>query len=100
MEERVIEGVGNIPKVGQTVYVIYDDEIFVEKVYALGKKAFIVSAWKDSAIKSDFFEWFYDDVGSSWFTDFESAKEHILSFYDDDYELVEYDKVWYKVVRL
>lgn len=100
MEGKVIEGMGNIPKIGQTVYVVYDGEIFVEKVYALGKDAFIVAEWKNSAIKTDFFEWHYDDVGSTWFTDFGSAKEYILSFYCDDYELVEYDTSWYRVERI
>ena len=89
----------DMPKINQTVYVIYGDCIFVEKVYSLGEKSFIVASFKRNT-KEDYWEWQYKDKGVSWFTDLEEAKEKLMSRYTDDYELVQYDATWYEVSKL
>ena len=88
-----------MPKIDQTVYVIYGDCIFVEKVYALGEKSFIVESFKRNT-KEDFWEWQYKDKGVAWFTDLEEAKGKLMSRYTEDYELVQYDATWYEVSKL
>lgn len=103
MEERVIEGVGNIPKVGQTVYVIYGNGLYKETVKFIGKKSFITEAIKDviaGRYRPDFCEWDYEDKDCEWFTDLQEGKDEILSRFDDDYELVEYEKTFWEMERL
>jgi hypothetical protein len=95
----VVDAEGHVPEIGQTVYVLYEDCIFVEKVYSLGEKTFLLASFRANT-KIDFWEWRYKDYGIRWFTTFESAEEELLSRYSDDYCLVGYESKWYEVERL
>ncbi len=94
-----VEATQRTPKIGQKVYVIYQDCLFVETVHSLGEKTFVIDSFKANT-KSDYWEWRYKDYGIRWFTDFESAKDELLSRFGDDYELVGYSSEWYEVERL
>ena len=87
-----------MPLIGETVYVIYGEELYVEKVFAVSTKEFILESFRNTK------EWFWlqkvEDKGKTWFDNFEAAKEEILSRYNDDYELVKYEKTWYGVEPL
>ena len=87
-----------MPRVGEKVYVIYGDEIYEEKVFAVGEKHFILESFRNTV------EMYWlqnlEDEGGSWFFDLEKAKDELMSRYSDDYELVEYTKRWYGVRRL
>ena len=87
-----------MPRVGETVYVIYGDEIYEEKVFAVGEKHFILESFRTTVE----LYWLQkvEDKDDSWFFDLEKAKDELLSRYNDEYELVEYTKRWYGVRRL
>ena len=89
---------GNMPRVGETVYVIYGDEIYEEKVFAVGEKHFILESFRNTVE----LYWLQrlEDKDSVWFFDLEKAKDELMSRYNDEYELVEYTKRWYGVRRL
>lgn len=94
-----VEAQAYVPKIGQTVYVIYEDCLFVEKVHSIGAYTFVITSYKANT-KIDFWEWRYRDYKIRWFTDLEEAKETLLSRFTDDYELVEYESTWYEVEEL
>ena len=87
-----------MPRVGETVYVIYGDEIYEEKVFAVGEKHFILESFRLTVEPY----WLHELEGkdASWFFNLEDAKDELLSRYNDEYELVEYTKRWYGVRRL
>lgn len=94
-----VDATQHVPMIGQTVYVIYQDCLFVETVHSLGQHTFVLASYKANT-RSDFWEWRYKDYGIRWFTDFEQAKDELMSRFTDEYELVEYDTTWYEVTRL
>jgi hypothetical protein len=94
-----VDAQGHVPTIGQTVYVLYEDHLFVEKVYSLGEKTFLLASFRANT-KIDFWEWRYKDYGIRWFLTYEDAEEELLSRYTDDYMLVGYESKWYEVVRL
>lgn len=102
MRKKIIAEVdaqGRVPEIGQKVYVIYEDCLFVETVYCLGKATFIIESYRANT-RTDFWEWRYREYGIRWFTDFETAKETLLAKFTDEYDLVEYSSKWYEVERL
>ena len=88
-----------VPAIGQKVWLIYEDCIFVDTVYCLGKDTFIIFSFNGNT-KNDFWEWRYKDFGKRWFTNFEAAKEKLLSNYSEEYDLVEHDTTWYEVAAI
>lgn len=87
-----------MPRVGEKVYVLYGDELYEEKVFAVGEKHFILESFRNTVE----LYWLQrlEDKDSVWFFDLEDAKDDLMSRYNDDYELVEYTKRWYGVRRL
>lgn len=70
------------PKIGDSVYCIYDESsILGVKVAFLGEDSFITSDFFDDSTLSDSWEYVYDDYGDTWFTDLASAKEKLLEIY-------------------
>ena len=61
-------------KIGQQVYTIYTDQIYLEEVAYLGKDSFIVDGYEDKTSS----EYYYDDYGVEWFKDLEKAKKALL----------------------
>ena len=88
-----------VPAIGQKVWLIYEDCIFVDTVYCLGKDTFIILSFNGNT-KNDFWEWRYKDFGKRCFTNFEAAKEKFLSNYSEEYDLVEHDTTWYEVAAI
>lgn len=100
LRKRIIGEVSanlRVPMIGQKVWLIYEDCIFVDTVYCLGKDTFIILSFNRNT-KNDFWEWRYKDFGKRWFTDFASAKKELLCGYGEEYGLVEHDTTWYEVV--
>ena len=95
----VVDGAGYVPKFGDTVYVIYENGIYKEKVHSLGMTAFIVEGFTADT-KPSFWQWQYKDFGRLWFADLEQAQEELLSRFTDDYELVHYTNEWWEVEKV
>lgn len=87
-----------MPRVGETVYVIFGDELYVEKVFAVGAKEFILDSFRTS--KELFWLQKVEDKDRTWFYNLTDAAEELLSRYNDDYELVKYEETWYGVRKL
>ena len=87
-----------MPRVGETLYVIYGDELYVEKVFAVGAKEFILDSFRST--KELFWLQKVEDKDRTWFYNLTDAAEELLSRYNDDYELVKYEKTWYGVRKL
>ena len=87
-----------MPRVGETVYVIFGDELYVEKVFAVGAKEFILDSFRST--KELFWLQKVEDKDRTWFYNLTDAAEELLSRYNDDYELVKYEKTWYGVRKL
>lgn len=62
---------------GKTVYVVYGDEMYKERVGYIGSTSFIVEEFDDGRI-FDSLEWFYADYNKRWFTSFAKAKKALL----------------------
>lgn len=88
-----------MPKIGDTVYVIYGKCIFVDKVFAVGEKDFILASFRLNT-KEDYWLCHACDKYKTWFDDLEEAKAVLMSHYDDDYYLMKYDATWYEVEKL
>lgn len=88
-----------IPKIGDTVYVIYAECIFVDKVFAVGEKEFILESFRRNT-REDYWLCRAEDKYNRWFDSLSDAKEKLMSSYNDDYELVQYDATWYEVEKL
>lgn len=67
------------PKIGDTVYCIYRDCILKHEVGYVGKCSFIVDDFTDDVF-FDSLEWFYEDYGKHWFTNFNDAADKLLEW--------------------
>ena len=94
-----VEATSYIPEIGQKVYLIYGNSLFVEKVHSVGERSFIIASFKENT-RRDYWEWYYKDFGKRWFWSFKDASEVLMSRFGDDYELVKYEEEWYEVERL
>lgn len=65
------------PKIGDTVYTIYRDQIYKETVGYLGAESFIVEYYACA----DDFEYNYDDYGTVWFKSLEKAMKQLRKNY-------------------
>lgn len=61
------------PKLNQKVYIIYNDEIYYEKVEYLGEEDFLYDRN---------YPRFYEDYNETWATSFEQAKAILRRNYD------------------
>lgn len=87
------------PKLGRTVYCIYDGGIFVDTVGYVGKNSFIVDSFGSSTYE-DSWEWYYDTYNSDWFTNLAKAKKALLEQMEDEYgcefKIVKVYDDWYE----
>ena len=72
------------PKLGRTVWCIYEWSLEAQKVYALGEQSFITDNYCKNTIK-DSQEYEYDLYGYRWFTSLAKAKKQIMQEYRDMY---------------
>lgn len=61
------------PKLGQVVYIIYDDEIYKEKVEYIGEDTFLYSIHSE--------EYWFENYNMTWTTTFEKAKSILKQNY-------------------
>lgn len=88
----------NMPRVGEKVWVIYEDELTQETVEFVGDGEFILAGFRKT--KELFWLQKADNKDCTWFYDLEKAKARLLLKYDDEYTLVEETKTWYWVAKL
>lgn len=82
MEDKFITKWCNITfKIGKKVYVIYDDSITLEYIGYMGEESFIIKEFSDKF--EDAIEYFYEDYGRTWFTNFADAKKQVIKDYED-----------------
>lgn len=90
------------PKLGRTVYCIYDGGIFVDTVGYLGKDSFIVDSFGGSTYE-DSWKWNYDDYNSLWFTNLAKAKKALLEKMDNTgthkFKIVQTYPDWYTAIE-
>ena len=72
------------PRLGRTVWCIYEWSLEAQKVYALGKKSFITDNYCKGTVAGTQ-EWQYDEYGITWFTSLAKAKKQIMQEYRDMY---------------
>lgn len=87
-----------MPRIGETIYVLYGDEVYVEKVFAVGANEFILESFRNT--QETFWLQKVEDKDKTWFYCLYEAVEELLSRFTDDYELVRYEKTWYGVRKL
>ena len=88
----------NMPRVGEKVWVIYEDEITQETVEFVGKDNFILAGYRKT--KELFHLQLASNKGCTWFYNFDDAQDWLLSKFGEDYTLVEETKTWYRVEKL
>lgn len=66
------------PRLGRTVYTVYDNSITKTKVAFIGKDSFIIEHFITHGYDYGF-EYYYDDYKESWFTNLSEAKQSIMS---------------------
>ena len=87
-----------MPRVGDKVWVIYENELTEETVEFVGDGKFILAGFRKTI--ELFWLQSVSNEGCTWFYDLEEAKTALLSRYDDEYDLVEETKTWYWVAKL
>ena len=65
------------PRLGRTVYCVYENSISVEEVGFLGHDSFIVYDFSDLK-EFNALQWFYEDYQRTWFTSLARAKKKLL----------------------
>ena len=88
------------PKLGEKVYYVNVDgkEIYEYEVYAKGKDFFLPSCFKE--LREEYQKVRFDQFNSKWYDTLDEAKECLLYFLDDEYEIVEGDEGWWYAARL
>ena len=67
-----------IPKIGQTIYVVFNGNVYKEHVYMLGEKSFIHESIFDPCCLEEYRqELLYEDYNKVWFTSLKEAKNGI-----------------------
>lgn len=68
------------PKIGREVYVIYADSIYKEKVFMLGKEAFLCECVLDSGLQDGYRtrQYYFDAYNITWFTSLSAAKQKLI----------------------
>ena len=88
------------PKLGNKVYCLYDNGIFVDKVGYLGKDSFIIDDFNNCK-EFDSLEWFFDDFNIQWFTSLSKAKTALIDKFKDRYagklKVVKINDDWYEI---
>ena len=88
------------PEINTKVYCIYHDGILIDNVAFIGKDSFIIESFHNLTYE-DSWEWYYEDYNKNWFTDFDKAKEELLSRYTkkykDKFKIVKITDTWHQV---
>lgn len=64
------------------VYCVYDEGILAEHPYALGRESFLLDP---HGTLEDSWEWFYEDLGKTWFFDLSGAQRRLLEDFSEMY---------------
>lgn len=73
------------PKLGKTVYCIYNDSIFQDEVGYIGTDSFIVESFGGCTYE-DSWEWYYDQYNDLWFTSLAKAKKRLREALEDQFD--------------
>lgn len=88
------------PEIGTKVYCIYNNGVLIDNIAFIGSESFIIESF-GSATYEDSWEWYYEDYDKEWFTDFNKAKEKLLSIYSerygDKFKIVKVSDTWYQI---
>ena len=87
-----------MPKIGETVYIVWGNEIYKEKIYAIGKDFFIPTNYKKCTDR--FSEIKFSSYGKNWFYQLGTAKDKVLEYLYEESEIVQGDKNWWYVNKL
>lgn len=80
------------PRIGQTVYIIYDHQIIKEVAGYIGKDSFIIEDF--NLCYEDAREWFYEEFGKTWFKSLKSAKDYLKVEYPNCKIVNTHERVW------
>lgn len=69
------------PRIGKKVYVIYEDDIYQETVFMLGKESFLCECVLDSALRDSYRtrQYYFCSHGRTWFTTLSAAKKQLIA---------------------
>ena len=83
-----------IPRLGQKVYISYDDFIVLEKVEMKGKESFATRlAFDNLLVEKCRQPIYYEEYGTKWFTSLAEAKKSL--YLDKEQRVVKcYDNYW------
>lgn len=87
-----------MPLIGQEIYRLWENELHVDKVFAIAARGFILESYKSTKENYSWCE--LSEKDKTWFDNFNDAAETLLSAYSDDYELVKHEDTWYEVMPL
>ena len=73
------------PKLGKTVYCIYNNGIFTDTVGYLGTDSFIVDSF-NRCTNEDSWEWGFDLYNQLWFTSLSKAKRHLKERLEEEHD--------------
>lgn len=86
------------PKVGETVYLVFNNEIYKTKIYAVGEDFFIPKGYQGYV--SILREIKFSDYGERWFHQLSTAKDKIIECLTDEEEIVEGAEDWWYVSQI
>ena len=86
------------PKAGETVYIIFEGEIYKEKIYAVGEDFFIPQGYR--TYKYCLTEIKFADYGKKWFYRFPAAKDKLLEDLSEEEEIVQGDENWWYTSKI
>jgi hypothetical protein len=86
------------PKVGETVYIVYEGEIYKSKIYAVGENFFIPTDYRN--YKAILSEIKFNDYGKKWFYQLSTAKEKVLESLTDEQEIIQGDDDWWYTSKI
>lgn len=86
------------PKVGETVYIVYEGEIFRKKIYAVGEDFFIPTGFRNH--KDILVEVKFSECGKKWFYQLSTAKDKVLENLTGDEEIIQGEEDWWYVNNL
>jgi len=84
-----------IPRLGQKVYLFFNDCVSLEPVYMKGKESFACKIAFDFHYMDGYrMPFFYDDYGRTWFTSFSELKKTVL---EPDEELIKIHEDYWEI---
>lgn len=87
-----------MPRIGETVYLVYKNEIFKEKVYAIGEGFFIPTEYKK--MREPLVEVRFSDYYDKWFLEFDKAKDKVLDLLTDEWDIIQGEENWWYASKI